>query len=161
VELLKKERRLTMDQKQGTLDRDKSAPVSVLYVAFELANSTWKMACSDGGKLRHITVTAGDLTQVRGAILGAKRHFGMGGEIRTVSCYEAGRDGFWLHRYLHSCGIKNVVVDSASLEVDRRLRRTKTDRIDAGKLLRMLVGWYGCQAVRMRMPGIYTGSWRP
>jgi len=45
-----------MDQKQGTLDRDKSAPVPVLYVAFELANSTWKLACSDGNELRLVTV---------------------------------------------------------------------------------------------------------
>jgi hypothetical protein len=117
--------------------------VPVMYVAFELANSTWKLACSDGNKLRHITVTAGDLSQVQGAILGAKRHFGMGDKVRTVSCYEAGRDGFWLHRYLYNWGIANVVVDSASLEVDRRLRRTKTDRIDAGKLLRMLVRYHG------------------
>jgi transposase len=114
-----------------------------LYVAFELANSTWKLACSDGNKLRHVTVTAGDLPQVQRAIIGAKRHFGMGDEVHTVSCYEAGRDGFWLHRYLHSCGIDNVVVDSASLEVNRRLRRTKTDRIDAGKLLSMLVRYHG------------------
>jgi transposase len=132
-----------MDQKQGTLSRDKSAPGPVLYVAFELANSTWKLACSDGNKLRHVTVTAGDLPQVQRAIIGAKRHFGMGDEVHTVSCYEAGRDGFWLHRYLHSCGIDNVVVDSASLEVNRRLRRTKTDRIDAGKLLSMLVRYHG------------------
>jgi transposase len=132
-----------MDQKQGTLSRDESAPGPVLYVAFELANSTWKLACSDGNKLRHVTVTAGDLAQVQRAIIGAKRHFGMDNEVHTVSCYEAGRDGFWLHRYLHSCGIDNVVVDSASLEVNRRLRRTKTDRIDAGKLLSMLVRYHG------------------
>ncbi len=132
-----------MDQKQAEQALEQEAQLSVLYVAFELANSTWKIACSDGGKLRHVTVTARDLTQVQGAILGAKRHFGMGGEMRTVSCYEAGRDGFWLHRYLQSCGIENVVVDSASLEVDRRLRRAKTDRIDAGKLLRMLVRYHG------------------
>lgn len=132
-----------MEHKQGTLDREQSAPVPVLYVGFELSNSTWKMACSDGSKLRHVTVTAGDLAQVQGAILGAKRHFGMGDKVHTVSCYEAGRDGFWLHRYLHRGGIDNVVVDSASLEVDRRLRRAKTDRIDAGKLLRMLVRYHG------------------
>ena len=132
-----------MDQKQGNQRREQSAQGPVLYVAFELANSAWKLACSDGNKLRHIAVTAGDLSQVQGAILGAKRHFGMGDKVRTVSCYEAGRDGFWLHRYLYSCGIDNVVVDSASLEVDRRLRRTKTDRVDAGKLLRMLVRYQG------------------
>jgi transposase len=132
-----------MDHKQGTLNREKSALVPVLYVAFELANSTWKLACSDGTKLRHVTVTAGDLAQVQRAIIGARRHFGMGDEVHTVTCYEAGRDGFWLHHYLHSRGIDNVVVDSASLEVNRRLRRTKTDRIDAGKLLSMLVRYHG------------------
>ena len=130
-----------MYHRQG--DREQRAQLPVLYVAFELANSTWKMACSDGSKLRHVTVTAGDLAQVQGAIIGAKRHFAMGDKVHTVSCYEAGRDGFWLHRYLHSYGIDNVVVDSASLEVDRRLRRTKTDRVDAGKLLRMLVRYHG------------------
>ena len=60
---------------------------------------------------------------------------GLGDKVHTVSCYEAGRHGFWLHRYLHSCGIDNVVVDSASLEVNRRLRRTKTDRIGCGETL--------------------------
>ncbi len=132
-----------MDQKQGNQSREQSAQGPVLYVAFELANSTWKMACSNGSKLRHVTVTAGDLAQVQGAIIGAKRHFGLGDEVKTVSCYEAGRDGFWLHRYLHRCGINNVVVDSASLEVNRRLRRAKTDRVDAGKLLSMLVRYHG------------------
>ncbi|MGH8611114.1 MAG: hypothetical protein ACREYF_03460 [Gammaproteobacteria bacterium] len=58
------------------------------------------------------------------------------------SCYEAGRDGFWLHRYLVSSGIENVVLDSASIEVDRRARRVKTDRLDGGKLLRQLVRRY-------------------
>jgi transposase len=132
-----------MEHKQGNLGREQKAQEPVLYIAFELANSTWKLACSNGSKLRHATVTAGDLTQVQGTIIRAKRHFGLGDEVHTVSCYEAGRDGFWLHRYLHSCGIENVVVDSASLEVDRRLRRMKTDRIDAGKLLRMLVRYHG------------------
>jgi transposase len=132
-----------MDHEQRILNREKSALAPVLYVAFELANTTWKMACSDGRKLRHVTVTAGDLAQVQGAILGARRHFGLGDKVQTVSCYEAGRDGFWLHRYLQSCGIDNVVVDSASLEVNRRLRRAKTDRVDAGKLLSMLIRYHG------------------
>jgi transposase len=67
----------------------------------------------------------------------------MGEAFSGVSCYEAGRDGFWLHRYLQGGGIDNVVVDSASLEVDRRLRRAQTDRIDAGKLLKMLIRYHG------------------
>jgi transposase len=140
-----------MDQKQGTLDRGKSASGSVLYIAFELSNSTWKLACSDGNKMRHVTVPAGDLDQVQRALIGAKRHFGFGDKLHPVSCYEAGRDGFWLHRYLHSCGINNVVVDSASLEVNRRLRRAKTDRVDAGKLLSMLVRYHGGEKCMWRV----------
>jgi transposase len=132
-----------MEHKQVTLKREKSQLMPVLYIAFELADRTWKMACSDGTKLRHVTVTAGDLAQVQGAIIGAKRHFGLGDKVHTVSCYEAGRDGFWLHRYLHSCGTDNVVVDSTSLEVNRRLRQAKTDRVDAGKLLSMLIRYHG------------------
>jgi transposase len=57
------------------------------------------------------------------------------------SCYEAGRDGFWLHRWLTAEGICNVVVDSSSIEVSRRARRAKTDRLDAGSLLQSLIRW--------------------
>ena len=132
-----------MDQEQATPEKGHTTKFPVLYVAFELGNSTWKMACSDGRKVRQVTVTARDLGQVQGALLRAQTHFGMDGASPVVSCYEAGRDGFWLHRYLQDQGIDNVVVDSASLEVDRRLRRAKTDRIDAGKLLRMLIRYHG------------------
>jgi transposase len=59
------------------------------------------------------------------------------------SCYEAGRDGFWLQRHLLAAGIDNCVVDSASIEVNRRQRRSKTDRLDAGKLLNLLVRYHG------------------
>jgi transposase len=57
----------------------------------------------------------------------------------VVSCYEAGRDGFWIHRALVARGVQNRIVDSSSIEVDRRRRRAKTDRLDAFKLVRMLV----------------------
>jgi len=132
-----------MDQKQATPEKELSTKFPVLYVAFELGNSTWKMACSNGRKVRQVTVSARDLEQVQHALLRTQAHFGMGEAAAMVSCYEVGRDGFWLHRYLQGRGIDNVVVDSASLEVDRRLRRAKTDRIDAGKLLRMLIRYHG------------------
>jgi transposase len=132
-----------MNQKQASLEKEITPKCPVLYVAFELGNSTWKMACSDGRKVRQVTVTARDLEQLQRALLRTQAHFGMGEAVAVVSCYEAGRDGFWLHRYLQSRGIDNVVVDSASLEVDRRRRRAKTDRIDAGKLLRMLIRYHG------------------
>jgi transposase len=69
----------------------------------------------------------------------AKERFHLPEDVRVVSCYEAGRDGFWLHRYLLSIGIENQVVDSSSIEVNRRGRRAKTDRIDGDKLLTMVM----------------------
>jgi transposase len=59
-------------------------------------------------------------------------------DASVMSCYEAGRDGFWLHRYLVAQGITNHVVDSSSIEVNRRARRTKTDRLDLAGLLSLL-----------------------
>ena len=63
------------------------------------------------------------------------------------SCYEAGRDGWWLHRWLREHGIDNIVVDSASIEVNRRARRAKTDRLDGDKLLAMLLRHHGGERV--------------
>jgi transposase len=72
----------------------------------------------------------------------------------VVSCYEAGYDGFWLHRLLQARGIENHVMDPASLPVDRRARRAKTDRLDLGALLRTLMAWWRgepqvCRMVRV------------
>ena len=105
--------------------------ITVLYIAFELSNSKWKLAFSDGSKIRYKTLTAANLAQLQTEIELSKRKFKMIEGVRVVSCYEAGRDGFWIHRYLVSKGIENLVVDSASLEVNRRKRRAKNDRIDA------------------------------
>jgi transposase len=60
-------------------------------------------------------------------------------EAQVISCYDAGRDGFWLHRWLGTQGVANFVVDSASIEVNRRRHRAKTDRLDVQKLLTMLL----------------------
>jgi transposase len=69
----------------------------------------------------------------------ARQRFGLPDDVRVVSCYEAGRDGFWLHRFLVAHGIENLVVDSSSIEVNRRQRRAKTDRLDVHQLLTMLL----------------------
>src|SRR5499426_442696 len=61
--------------------------------------------------------------------------------VEVISCYEAGYDGFWLHRLLEGRGVRNHVIDPASLQVDRRARRAKSDRIDTGKLLRSLMAY--------------------
>jgi transposase len=72
----------------------------------------------------------------------AKLRFGLPQDVKVVSCYEAGRDGFWIHRLLLHLGIQNVVVDSASIVVSRRKRRAKSDRLDAVKLVSMLIRWH-------------------
>src|SRR5262249_44272995 len=72
----------------------------------------------------------------------AKKRFGLSEDTVVVSCYEAGRDGFWLHRWLVAHGIVNLIVDAASIELPRRYRRAKTDRLDAGKLVSMLVRYH-------------------
>jgi transposase len=84
-------------------------------------------------------VDARDLTGLVKEIRLGKERFGLREEAKVMSCYEAGRDGFWLHRYLLSVGVTNLIVDSASIEVNRRKRRAKTDRMDVGKLLTMLM----------------------
>lgn len=114
---------------------------SVLYVAFELGKQQWKLAMTTGfGVAPWLqTIASGDLAAVDRLVGRARARFGLAPTARVVSCYEAGRDGFWIHRALLARGIENRVVDSASIEVNRRARRTKTDRIDALKLVMMLV----------------------
>jgi transposase len=77
------------------------------------------------------------------AIAKAKARCHLAADAPVRSCYEAGRDGFWLHRWLSDQGIVNLVVDPASIEVNRRARRAKTDRLDSDKLLSMLMRYYG------------------
>jgi transposase len=113
----------------------------VLYLAFELGNKEWKLGFSVGfgQRPRVRTISARDLEGLQREIELAKRRFGLADTARVVSCYEAGRDGFsrkdigtmWLHRYLVEAGVENLVVDSSSIEVNRRFRRAKTDRIQS------------------------------
>ena len=113
---------------------------STLYVAFELGNTEWKLAmttCLDSPPLVR-TMPARVLKTLDTEIARAKAHFGLSAGAPVRSCYEAGRDGFWLDRYLGSRGVTNSIVDSSSIEVNRRRRRTKTDRLDACKLVTML-----------------------
>jgi transposase len=112
-----------------------------LYLAFELGNQEWKLGFSVGlgQSPRRRTIDAGDLAAVEWEIGRAKQRFGLPETVQVMSWYEAGRDGFWLYRHLLEVGIENLVVDSASIEVNRRAKRAKTDRIDVGKLLRMLI----------------------
>ena len=114
-----------------------------LLVAFELGKAQWKLGVvvPGSGKLSQYTVAGGDVAAVSALLDKArvKAARQVGGTVRTVSCYEAGYDGFWLDRWLQGQGVENRVLDPASVEVDRRSRRVKTDRLDLERLMRALM----------------------
>src|SRR6516162_8296959 len=116
----------------------------VLYLALDLGASSWKLAFSVGlgQKPRIKTITARSTLSLVLEIKAAKKRFDLPEDAPVVCCYEAGRDGFWLHRFLLAEGIQNQVVDSSSIEVNRRRRRAKSDSLDAVKLVEMLIRWY-------------------
>jgi len=116
----------------------------ILYVAFELGWTKWKLAFTTGhGQSPRIrSMPARDLPRLQQELVKAKKRFGLPDDAPVRSCYEAGRDGFWLHRHLHASVIENAIVDSASIEVNRRQRRAKSDRLDVAKLLTMLLRYH-------------------
>lgn len=115
-----------------------------LYVSLELADKRWRLTASDGTRaVSRYTVAAGDQAAVLECVRKARQRFGLGADAPVHSCYEAGRDGWWLHRVLRNQGVDNVVVDSSSIEVNRRARRAKSDRIDGDKLLGLLLRYHG------------------
>ena len=113
----------------------------VLFMAFELSEKTWKLGFTTGPgqKPRERGVAARNQVRVLQEVAQAKQRFGLPESAPVVSCYEAGREGFWLHRFLQAQGITNHVVDSSSIEVNRRQRRAKSDGLDVRKLLSMLI----------------------
>jgi transposase len=119
-----------------------SMPAAV-FGGLDLSRTSWVVALRTSGDDRVSThkLRPGDVDRLlelieRGR---AREEQSTGGPVEVRSCYEAGYDGFWLHRRLRAAGVLNVVVEPTSLLVDRRARRVKTDRIDAGTLLRALV----------------------
>ena len=130
------------EKEQATVS---AANPGTLYLAFELGQQKWVLGFTVGlgQPPRKRTVAAGDLIVLEHEIALAKKRFGLLPTARVLSCYEAGRDGFWLHRYLRAQSIENLVVDSSSIEVNRRAKRAKTDRLDVGKLVTMLARYDG------------------
>jgi len=129
---------------ETTCKRNDTTEKMRLYMAMELSQNEWKLGFSVGpGQAPRLRSMPG---RALGVLLEeirlARERFGIGKDVEVASCYEAGRDGFWLHRYLEAQGVKNLVVDSASIEVSRRFRRVKTDRMDVGKLLGMLMRYH-------------------
>jgi transposase len=118
---------------------------AALYVGCELSAKEWLLTLSTGVAERRCRtrVLPGDAGAVRRALEAAKKRLGLPVAAAVRSCYEAGRDGFWPHRFLSELGVENLVVDSSSIEVPRRARRAKTDRLDGEKLLRLLLRHWG------------------
>lgn len=129
-----------MTETQTVLQGKDTATQGGLYISFELDDKSWKVTMSDGrrGPGRY-DVAAGDTAAVLDCISKARSRCGLSVESKVHSCYEAGSDGWWLHRWLIEQGVDNIAVDAASTEVNRRARRAKTDRLDGEKLLTMLL----------------------
>lgn len=108
-------------------------------MGIELSQKKWHIAFGNGQKIRHIVIESNDLCGLSQSIHEAQEKLCLGKPCEVVSCYEAGRDGFWLHRHLKSIGVKNYVVDSSSIAVDRKAKQRKTDRLDAKLLLQQLI----------------------
>jgi transposase len=128
----------------------------VLYMSLELSASTWKLGFADqlGRRARVRSIVAGDFENLVAEIDSAKRIFGLPGDALVVSCYEAGRDGFWIHRCLVSMDIESHIVEPASIQVNRKKRRAKTDRIDAEMIVSALMRFkagdrFACRMIRI------------
>jgi len=125
----------------STVTTRSQQPTRTLHLAFDLGNRAWKLAfatsVAHAPRLR--TIPARDLALLDAEIAAAKARFGLPPDAPVVTCYEAGRDGFWLHRALTARGLTSHVVDSASITENRRARRAKSDRLDATALVRLLL----------------------
>jgi transposase len=127
----------------STVDTPTTGHCGTIFVAIELSQKSWLVTLHgpDRDRISRHKFEGGDhagllalIEKVRGR--GEQK---LGGRLRVASCYEAGYDGFWLHRLLLSAGIGNLVFDAASIPVEQRGRRAKTDRIDGELLLRTLM----------------------
>lgn len=134
---------------------------ATLFVGFELGKATWLIglyAPELGRTVSRYKIDGGDLGKVLELIAAMRRRLEkLGKPVRVVSIYEAGYDGFWLHRALRAAGVDNRVIDAASVPVDRRARRVKTDRLDLEQLIRMLLALErgetrACRVVRVPSP---------
>ena len=127
-----------------------------LHMSLELSAKCWKLGFADqlGRKARVRSVEAGSLVSLKLEITSARKVFGLDPDAPVVSCYEAGRDGFWIHRCLVSLGIESHIVDPASIQVSRKKRRAKTDRIDAEQIVNALMRLragdrFACRMIRV------------
>lgn len=112
---------------------------TVLYMAMELSNSKWKLGFGNGSKLRRKSIGARDRQRCLEEVALAKRKLKLPADARVVCCFEAGRDGHWIYRWLESEGFEVLEIDSSSIETARGRKHVKTDRVDVEKLLDLLI----------------------
>ena len=127
-----------------------------LYMSIELAAENWKLGFADclGRNVRVRTIAAGDFDQLQEEVAIAKERFGLDPDSGVMTCYEAGRDGFWVHRCLAALGFESHIVDPASIQVSRKKRRAKTDRIDAQQIVKAFIRFksgddFACRMIRI------------
>jgi len=113
-----------------------------IFAAIELSKSAWVIALQlpTVDKVSLFRIAGGDIEGLIALLERAR--FRVGEPVEICTCYEAGYDGFWIHRALAARGIQNTVLDSASIQVSRRGRRVKTDRTNAESLIRVLMALY-------------------
>ena len=109
-----------------------TATTPVLMLAMELGEEHWKLGFSSAfGQIPSVRdIGSRDTKALLARLAWAKKKLGLPAQVRVVSCYEAGREGFWLHRFLEAQGVESLIVDSSSIEVPQKRRRAKTDRLD-------------------------------
>jgi transposase len=113
------------------------APMQAMMMAIEVSSKTWLLGFSNGRHERLRPIDAWDQRAFAEELRQARQKLGYGPDTPVMCCYEAGRDGFSIHRFLTSVGIANTVIDPSSVEIDQRQKRRKTDRIDVRKMLRL------------------------
>jgi transposase len=119
--------------------------IGTIFVAIELSQKSWlvTMHSPDQDRISRHKLTGGDHAGLLALIdrVRDRAARALGAVPAVVSCYEAGYDGFWLHRLLTAAGITNHVFDPASIAVEQRARRAKSDRIDGEQMLRTLMAY--------------------
>lgn len=121
-----------------------AAEYATVHLVFELSKAKWKLGITlpESQKMSRYTIDGGDLPALSGRLAAARSKAERSGKpVRIVSCFEAGLDGHWLHRWLTEQGVISYEVDPSSIEVSRRARRAKTDRIDLDKLMRAFLAY--------------------
>ena len=110
-----------------------------MHIALELSKSTWKLGViiPGGQKMSRYAIAGGDVAAISARLASIRAKAAkIGLPVRILSCYEAGFEGHWLHRWLESQGVVSHEIDPSSIEVNRRARRAKTDRIDLERIMR-------------------------